>query len=82
MTHPFDRIYYGEYFAEQAPDILLRFSLHESTLLQVIKTAPNAMDADRRQKITKYFEHWFSQIKRTPPHKIQYGLIVPYKGGL
>lgn len=82
MTHPFDRIYYGEYFPEKAAEILQTFSRHESVLLQVIQSPKNTMDADRRQRITKYFEQWFSQIRRTNTNKMQYGLVIPYKGGL
>jgi hypothetical protein len=82
MTHPFDRIYFGEYFKERSGQILKSFYDFRQALLDAVNNAKNPIDAERRKKICKYFEHWFDMVKRSRPEGLPYGTVCPYKGGL
>lgn len=82
MTHPLERIYQGEYFANRSGEILKKFQESQEIILNQVATAPNPMDESDRKKITKYFETWFSQIKKADAKDLPYGYIVTYKGGL
>lgn len=82
MTHPFDRIYNGEYFEERSAEILQTFFPLQDQLMQVIVHAVNPITKDRRQKIEKYFSQWFSMMQKTNINRLKYGLVCPYKGGL
>ena len=82
MTHPYDRIYEGEYFKPQAGEILKTFYGFEQTILNAVKTSNNPMSEERRNKICKYFEPWFSMVKRNKPRDLEFGTVCPYGGGL
>lgn len=82
MSHPFDRIYQGEYFKERSGEILKSFCQFEKPILDALSVAPNPMDAQRREKVSKYFEIWFGMVKKTRPENLQYGTVCPYSGGL
>jgi len=82
MTHPLERIYQGEYFSNRAGEIIKKFQETEETILHSVATAPNPMDEIERKKISKYFETWFSQVKKKEAKDLPYGCILGYKGGL
>lgn len=82
MSHPFDRIYEGEYFKDRAGEILKTFYQFEKPILDAVNTARNPMDTQRREKICKYFESWFSMVKKSKADKLKYGSVCPYNGSL
>lgn len=82
MTHPLERIYQGEYFKDKSGEILKKFQESQDIILNRVATAPNPMDEGERKKIVKYFETWFSQIKKMKVEDLPYGFILGYKGGL
>ncbi|HUR31024.1 MAG TPA: hypothetical protein VMZ69_06300 [Saprospiraceae bacterium] len=82
MEHPFDRIYQGEYYIDQAGNILKSFYGFEQPVLDAINSANNPMDAGRRKRICMYFDEWFDMVKKAKPEDLQYGTVCPYKGGL
>ncbi len=82
MTHPLERIYQGEYFKNRSGEILKKFQELQDIILNRVATAPNPMDESERKKIAKYFETWFSQIKKTDAKDLPYGYLMNYKGGL
>ena len=80
--HPFDRIYEGEYFKDQESDFLKSFLSYKDMVLNALQAARNPVDVGRRNIIKKYFEHWFSLIRKTEAEELQYGFICPHKGQL
>ncbi len=82
ITHPFDRIYQGEYFTPSAGKILQEFLATEPVMLNVVQTAINPLDKSRRKKIGKYFEEWYTHIRKVKPENLQYGMVCPYRGSL
>jgi len=82
MTHPLERMYQGEYFENRSGEILKKFQESEDIILNRVATAPNPMNESERKKIAKYFETWFSQIKKTEAKDLPYGYLMNYKGGL
>ena len=82
MSHPFDRIYEGEYFKSRSGEILKSFYQFEKPILDAVNAARNPMDAQRRERICKYFESWFGMVKKTKPENLQYGTVCPYSGDL
>ena len=82
MIHPFDRIYEGEYFIDHAGAILKKFYDYRQTILDVLYSANNPMNKERRVQIADYFENWFDMVKRKKEKELQFGVICPYKGGL
>ena len=82
MTNALDRIYQGEYFADQAGDILKTFSRSRPILLSQFSTVSNSMSDGKRKNITKYLETWFNYIDKRPASELPYNTIVPYTGSL
>ncbi|MEO5906954.1 MAG: hypothetical protein ABIQ11_09520, partial [Saprospiraceae bacterium] len=82
MTHPYDRIYEGEYYKSQAGEILKSFYGFEQTIINAVNTSINPMNEARRKKICKYFDGWFLLVKRNKPMDLQYGTVCAYEGGL
>ncbi len=82
MIHPYDRIYEGEYFKDKAGKMLKSFYEFQPSILDAVNSAHNPMDAERRKKICRYFELWFSMVKNHKPEGLSYGTVCPYKGGL
>ncbi len=82
MTHNLDRIYQGEYYNERSGEILKNFLASEETIISRVYKAPNPMNEAKRKKVAKYFETWFAQVKKSSNSELQYGMIVPYRGGL
>lgn len=82
MTHPFDRVYEGEYFSERTGEMLQNFQPVESKLMESMESIRNPLDALRRKQIEKYFEAWFAMLRKSKPEDHKYGLVFPYKGGL
>lgn len=82
MTHPLERIYQGEYFADRSGEILKKFQESQDMILHRVATAPNPMDENERKKIVRYFETWFAQVKKRDAKDLPYGYILEYKGGL
>lgn len=81
-THPFDRIYEGEYFAARAAEMLKGFAEREATLLEAVRTAQNPIDDKRRGRIVEYLENGFKYIRKTREEDLRYGSVCPYKGNL
>ncbi len=82
MTHPFDRIYAGEYFNSKSGDILKTFYGFEKPIFDAVNNCHNPMTMERRRNISKYFESWFNMVKRKKTNELEYGLVCPYLGGL
>lgn len=82
MSHPYDRVYQGEYYKGRAAEILKDFQGYEDLIINRVNTAPNPMDKGKREKIKKYFETWFTQVRKSADKDIDYGMIIYYKGGL
>ena len=82
MKHPFDRIYFGEYFTDQSGQILKSFYGFENTILETVNTSNNPIDEGRKKKICRYFNTWFDLIKKRKPEDLPYGTVCPYKGDL
>jgi len=82
MTHPFDRIYEGEYFKDKAGTMLKSFYEFQHSIIETVNSAHNPMDAQRRKKICRYFTLWFNMVDRYKPDALSYGTVCPYKGGL
>lgn len=80
MTHPFDRVYEGEYFKGNAAEILKSFYVFEKTIIEAVKAANNPMNAERRKKICKYLGSWFDMIHKSKLTELGYGTICPYDG--
>jgi hypothetical protein len=82
MTHPYDRLYQGEYFSTRSGEILKKFEGNKETVLNVVQTAPGLMGPEQRKKIAKYFETWFDYISKKSAVDLPYGTVISYKGGL
>ncbi|HZV69404.1 MAG TPA: hypothetical protein VFG10_07670 [Saprospiraceae bacterium] len=82
MVHPFDRIYQGEYFNDKAGLILKSFYAFHDTIINTIKIARNPLFEERRMQISKYFEKWFTMIKKNRPGDLMYDCVCRYNGGL
>ena len=82
MEHPFDRIYEGEYFKSLSGKILKSFCGFEKTILEVLQTAPNPMDAERRKKIGRYLNNWFEMVRKSKTEDLTYGKVCGYGGEL
>ena len=82
MSHPFDRVYQGEYFPEKAGQILKDFLVYEKIIQETVRQADNTMDKERRKKIERYFDTWFEMVRKTKVKDLGYGLICPYQGDL
>ena len=80
MEHPFDRIYQGEYFKDQAGSILKNFYAFQKTIIEAVQTANNPMDLERRKKICRYLDSWFTMVNRSKPRELNYGMVCPYDG--
>jgi hypothetical protein len=81
MTNTHDRIYQGEYFSTQSGEILKTFLQAKATVLAIVQTAGSQMSDERRKKVTKYFETWFDFVEKRSIEDLQYGTVIPYKGG-
>ncbi len=82
MTNALDRIYQGEYFADQAGAILKSFSASRSILMSQLTTASNPISDGKRRNIARYFDAWFTYIEKNPASALTYNTIIPYTGGL
>lgn len=82
MLHPFDRIYQGEYFKDNAGEILKSFYTFREPIINTVKTAINPLGEERRKQIIKYFEKWFDMVKKNKPGGLLYDCVCPYNGGL
>ncbi len=82
VTHPFDRVYQGEYFNDRSAELLKAFAANEEKVLAAVRTAPNPIDEKRRSRIAEYLEHGFKFIRKAKPEELPYGAVCPYKGNL
>jgi len=82
MTHPFDRVYSGEYFQNRSAEILKTFYHFQQPIMEAILTANNPIDADRRKRITKYFNSWFEMVGKSKPEDLIYGSVCRYRNEL
>ena len=82
MTHPYDRIYEGEYFRNKSGEMLKTFYGFEKSILDVVESANNPMDNERRKKLCRYFSNWFDVVKKKGTQELQYGIVFPYISGL
>ena len=81
MQNTYDRIYQGEYFSTQSGDILKSFLQSKNTVLEKVQSAEIQMNDERRKRISKYFELWFDFVEKRSIKELQYGTVIPYKGG-
>jgi hypothetical protein len=82
MIHPYDRLYQGEYFENKSGQILKSFAVYQDTIINTIENALNPMDTERRQQIERYIQSWFKMVNRLKANELNYGIVLPYKGGL
>lgn len=82
MTHPFDRIYEGEYFKPLSGKILKSFCVIEKTIIDIVHAAPNPMDTERRKKISRYLSNWFEMVRKSKTEDLIYGKVCGYGGEL
>jgi hypothetical protein len=82
LSEPYDRIYQGDYFIDRSGNILKSFYTHKSDVIDTVIKANNPMGDDRRKQICKYFETWFDMVSRHKAAELNYGMVLPYKGGL
>ncbi len=82
LSEPYDRIYQGDYFSDKSGIILKSFYKHKSDIINTVIKAQNPMGDDRRKQICKYFESWFDMINKHNADELNYGILLPYKGGL
>jgi len=82
MTNEYDRIYEGEYFKDRSGEFLKSFLKSEEAVLSAVKTAENPMDETKRKGIARYFELWYNMVEKHEESELNYGRVLPYKGGL
>ena len=82
MVHTYDRIYQGEYFANESGAILKAFLPQKDKLLETVRTSPGLLKEDQRKKIAKYLDTWFDYVEKKSISELMYGTVIPYRGGL
>lgn len=82
MSHPFDRIYEGEYFKEMAGRALKEFSAKENAIIESVHRVTNPLGAAKRKKVCRYFSTWFDHIKKKSVEQLGYGAVVKYRDEL
>lgn len=82
MKNALDRIYQGEYFADQAGTILKSFSASRSILISQLTAANNPISEGKRKNIARYFDAWFDYIDKNPVGALKYNIVIPYTGSL
>lgn len=78
-THPLDRVFKGEYFADRSAETLTGLLQHEKEILRVVMEADCNLSKDRRKKIAKYFSDCFQYIRTRNADKLKYGMVLPYQ---
>lgn len=81
-THPFDRLFTGEYFLNRSDNMLSELLPFEDFLLTTVENEKTGLRRGRKEKIRKYIASGLHFIKKEKRKPLPYGTIIPYQDEL